>query len=235
MNNKFCDYRDFNNLAFQQVLKSIHSEIHHYMDFTARTRKVWETAMCIGAMQYYGFFNRGKSVLNIGSGCERIILYLANRVRKLVCIDKFDHPDAREPFLAHRTPGGIVSNYFNPKLFPYTKFNRDVIEPMTMDGLDLKFDSGTFDAVFSVSSMEHFENLPLAYSEALRVLKPGGMFFISIDVDASSTGIERAIQAIPANAKLVSDLSKVDLSHIDGVNERYHEAPLLTIGSKLSE
>ncbi len=45
--------------------------------------------------------------------------------------------------------------------------------------IELEFPSESFDAVCDVQCFQHLaqEDLPLAYREAVRVLKPGGQFF----------------------------------------------------------
>ncbi len=232
--NKFCDYRDFKDEKFKSLLKDIQLEVGPYMKFTGTiSRKVWETSICVLAMQEHGYLDGTKSILNIGSGCERIILYLSNRVKEIVCIDKFEHEDSREPLLKKkRNPHQIIQNYFRKDTFRKAKFNRNTIKPVVMDGLDLKFKNNTFDGIFSVSSMEHFGDLRLAYREVVRVLKPNGMFFISIDIEPNKKGIDRIRSAIPSNAKLIEKIDNIHTYKIDGINKTWNEAPFVTIGVK---
>ncbi len=46
-----------------------------------------------------------------------------------------------------------------------------------MSVTDLKFPDGHFDAVFSSNCFEHVDDIPKAFAEIYRVLKPGGMLF----------------------------------------------------------
>lgn len=190
--------------------------------------------MCVHAMKKYGYLDGAKRCLNIGSGCERIILYLSNRLREIICIDKFDHPDSKEPFLNHSlSPQQVVNNFLSPNLFPKISFRQNSITPMIMDGLSLNFPDNSFDLIFSISSMEHFGDLPLAYQEALRVLKPNGMFFISVDIEPSQSGIQRIKTAIPVQAQLVEPIQDiVAYKGVDGINRPWNEAPFTTIGYK---
>jgi ubiquinone/menaquinone biosynthesis C-methylase UbiE len=60
-----------------------------------------------------------------------------------------------------------------------------------MDARDLRYEDGTFDAVFSSSSLEHFgtdEEISHALDEMHRVLKPGGICSLSTEFRADGPG-----------------------------------------------
>ena len=54
-----------------------------------------------------------------------------------------------------------------------------------MDALDLRYEDGSFDAVYSLSSIEHFGGLDgvrRALAEQHRVVKPGGIVAFTTEV-----------------------------------------------------
>ncbi|CAG0947905.1 partial demethylmenaquinone methyltransferase / 2-methoxy-6-polyprenyl-1,4-benzoquinol methylase, partial [Anaerolineae bacterium] len=57
-------------------------------------------------------------------------------------------------------------------------FKQDKIHFQSMDATRLDFPDASFDTVCIAYSLHHLENLPQAFAEMLRVLKPGGHFII---------------------------------------------------------
>lgn len=51
------------------------------------------------------------------------------------------------------------------------------------DAADLPFADNYFGSIFSISTLEHIENVNGALREAYRVLKPGGIFFLTLETD----------------------------------------------------
>jgi ubiquinone/menaquinone biosynthesis C-methylase UbiE len=51
------------------------------------------------------------------------------------------------------------------------------------DAADLPFADNFFGSIFSISTLEHIENVNGALREAYRVLKPGGIFFLTLETD----------------------------------------------------
>ncbi len=47
----------------------------------------------------------------------------------------------------------------------------------------LPFEDGHFDAVFSFNNLDHVESIPAAVAEIRRVLKPGGMFLLIVEIN----------------------------------------------------
>ena len=63
-------------------------------------------------------------------------------------------------------------------------WNPQRLEVEHMDALDLRYEDGSFDGVFSSSSIEHFgghAELARALGELYRVLKPGGVASLSTE------------------------------------------------------
>jgi SAM-dependent methyltransferase len=59
------------------------------------------------------------------------------------------------------------------------KFKQDNIHFQAMDATRLDFPDASFDTVCAAYSLHHLENLPRAFAEMLRVLKPGGHFIVA--------------------------------------------------------
>jgi ubiquinone/menaquinone biosynthesis C-methylase UbiE len=60
-----------------------------------------------------------------------------------------------------------------------------------MNALDLQYEDGTFDGIFSSSSLEHFggpADLRRAVAEMSRVLKPGGVLSVSTEFRLAGPG-----------------------------------------------
>lgn len=78
------------------------------------------------------------------------------------------------------------------------------------DVLDIHYPDSSFDAYISMGVVEHFENGPLpALKEAHRVLKPGGLIFISVPTVNISRKLTRrllrkAINVLPASFTILN-------------------------------
>jgi SAM-dependent methyltransferase len=113
-------------------------------------------------------------ILSVGSGHEEVLYWLSNRAGRVVATDiygegEFSEREATTRML--RDPGAYA---------PYA-YRDDRLEVLKMDGRELDFPDASFDAVFSLSSIEHFGTLrdvSRAASEIGRVLRPGGHAFV---------------------------------------------------------
>jgi ubiquinone/menaquinone biosynthesis C-methylase UbiE len=73
----------------------------------------------------------------------------------------------------------------NPEKFTSGPYNRRRLVVQHMDALDLRYEDGTFDIVFSLSSIEHFGSLGAAQKavqEMERVCRTGGIVGIATEV-----------------------------------------------------
>ena len=109
-------------------------------------------------------------MLAVGAGSEAPLFWLANHVRRIVATDiygegEFAYREARADMLSDLTA-------FAP--YPY---RQDHLEVRWMDAREMAFPDASFDAVFSLSSIEHFGHpgdIARASAEIGRVLRPGG-------------------------------------------------------------
>jgi SAM-dependent methyltransferase len=74
---------------------------------------------------------------------------------------------------------------------------------------NLPFQDNSFDTAISTQAMQHniWQGAEAAFSEAARVLKPGGLFFLRVNSDKN---------AIPGNAKIIEDKGRTWVRNRDG-------------------
>ena len=164
---KLCDLADFDD---PELLATIAAILPERDPTTHVERKVWEFAMLAMFLRETGHLKEETHALSVGAGDERIVFWLANRLGKVVATDVYGE-------------GAFSGNEANPSMledprahapFPYREDHLDVL---WMDARDLKFDTDTFDVVFTLSSIEHFgspADIAQSAREIGRVLKPGG-------------------------------------------------------------
>jgi SAM-dependent methyltransferase len=88
------------------------------------------------------------------------------------------------------------------------KFVRPLIGSMEFrrtDGVALPFGSEECDAVFCISVLEHIENFEATVCEIARILKPGGIFLLTIDIDLSG----QSEISVTRHAVLIRAISQV--------------------------
>ncbi len=165
---KLCDLRDFDD---PELLAAVRSLVPERDPLAYIERKVWEFAMVMLFLKETGHLDGRSRVLSVGAGNERILFWLTNHVGEVVATDIYGegHFAARE---AH------VSMLEDPAAHaPAYRWRPDRLRVLAMDGRRLDFPDDSFDAVFTVSSIEHFGapgQIARSASEIGRVLKPGG-------------------------------------------------------------
>lgn len=117
-----------------------------------------------------GMLTGETEALAVGAGDERIVFWLANRLGRVVATDIYGSGE----FADREAGASMLTDPASHAPYPYREDN---LEVLWMDGSQLDFPDGSFDVVFSVSSIEHFGGLSdIARSarEMARVLRPGG-------------------------------------------------------------
>jgi SAM-dependent methyltransferase len=167
---KLCDLRDFEDPELIETIKTLLPERDPYEHIE---RKVWEYAMVMMFLADTGHLDSRSRVLSVGAGDERVLFWLTNHVGKMVATDiygegSFAEREAQRSMLTD--PASHVPYFGYP-------WNPDALEVHHMDGRRLTFPDASFDAVFTVSSIEHFgtpRDIARAAAEIGRVLRPGG-------------------------------------------------------------
>jgi SAM-dependent methyltransferase len=116
----------------------------------------------------------------VGAGHECVLYYLANRSALTVATDLYagdfttSHASEADPtFLRH------------PQQFAPFPYYADHLRGLPADGCALPFPAGSFDVVYSLSSIEHFgghARAAHAMRELRRVLRPGGVACVATEL-----------------------------------------------------
>jgi SAM-dependent methyltransferase len=171
---KLCDVRDFDD----PIVRARIDEIVPGLDSAARQhRKNWEYAMLTLFLEDMGLIREDVEILSVGAGHETVLFWLANRVAKVVATDiygegSFGEREADRTMLA------------DPAAFAPYAYRESHLEVRHMDAKTLEFPDGSFDAVFSLSSIEHFgsrADIRRSAQEMGRILRPGGVAFIATE------------------------------------------------------
>jgi SAM-dependent methyltransferase len=168
---KLCDRRDFDDPAvlarIQDVVPGIEPPAHV-------RRKLWEYAWLTLFFEDAGVLREDAQVLSVGAGHEEVLFWLANRVGRVVATDIYGEGG----FAGGEADASML---IDPSAFAPYPYPEERLEARWMDARALDFPDDTFDAVFTLSSIEHFGSEPQvarAAREIGRVLKPGGVAMI---------------------------------------------------------
>ena len=143
-------------------------------------RKAWEWIQCVYGLERLGALGPDRRALGVGAGHEPVVFYRANRMAITVATDLYagDFIDAT----AQEADPGFLADPSKYAPFPYA---RDRLRALPADGRHLPFADGTFDVVWSLSSIEHFgghDMAALAMQEMGRVLRPGGIAAVATEL-----------------------------------------------------
>jgi len=141
-------------------------------------RKHWEFAQILLGLEALGTFGPQAMVLSVAAGHESVVYDLTNHVRWVFATDIYGSGD----FTEWEADMGMLRDPDSLALCPYNR-RRLVVE--YMDALDLRFEDETFDAVYSLSAIEHFggpDGVRRALDEQRRVVKRGGIVAFTTEV-----------------------------------------------------
>ena len=146
-------------------------------DWAGIERKFWEWAMVLAAADRFDYLRRDVSALGVAAGYEPLPFVLSNHVGMSVASDLYGQT-------AFVEASADMLRY--PPRTPYWSrpYERARLLVMNADATDLPFGDGSFDMLFSCSSVEHFgpsDKIRQSMREAERVLRPGGMYALSVD------------------------------------------------------
>jgi SAM-dependent methyltransferase len=143
-------------------------------------RKRFEWTQCVFGLERLGMLGPSARVLGVGAGHERVLFYLANRSAVTVATDLYSGAFTGGP-AAEADPEFLT----DPDRYAPFPYKRDHLRVMQADGCNLPFAAGSFDVVYSLSSIEHFgghEAATVAMREMARVLRPGGVACVATEL-----------------------------------------------------
>jgi SAM-dependent methyltransferase len=187
-------------------------------------RKSWEFTQLLFGMERLGRLHDEVSVLSVGAGHEAVLFWLANHVRAVMATDLYE--GRWQTRGAMEGDGRVVRRPEDYAPFPY---RRERLRFLPMDGRRLAFAGGSFDVVYSLSSIEHFGGFSGARAsleEMARVLAPGGLLAVATEQIVSGPSHEEAFQ--PEEVRALIELPGLRLVQpIDGdVYRRYDFRPV---------
>ena len=179
---KACEIEDFAHPDLLAPLREVFFHEAHRFGATFPAgheyRKHWEVAMAIRALQAGRCLTAEAEVLGVGAGNEPTIFWLTNHVRRVFATDLYLH-EAGWNHSANR------SMLMDPGRHWPASWRRRRLVAQHMDARALDYEDGSFDAVFSSSSLEHVggeRDVASAVDEMFRVLKPGGVLTLSTEL-----------------------------------------------------
>ena len=168
---KLCDRRDFDDPELRGAIREV---VPGLAPEDELQRKYWEYAMLALFLEEAGALREDARLLAVGAGQETVLFWLANRAGLVVATDIYGTGD----FAAGEAEASMLGD---PSAFAPYPYREDKLEVRWMDARKLDFADDSFDAVFSLSSIEHFGgpgDVARAAAEIGRVVKPGGHAFV---------------------------------------------------------
>ena len=180
-------------------------------------RKGYEFTQLLFGLTRLGLLREDVRVLSVGAGHEAVLYWLANRTRYVVATDMYGGV-----WQSHGAREGDETVLADPRQYAPFPYREDHLVFLKMDGTALAFADGTFDVVYSLSSIEHFgglEGASRAVAEMARVLKPGGVVALATEYLLEGPPHHEAFT--PAQVRLL--LQHPDLTLVEPVDERVWE------------
>jgi hypothetical protein len=178
---KVCNIEDWESDGRAAVMRRIlpyfveqNAEFPNQMEH----RKHWEYAQILLGLEQLEVLDRGAMVLAVAAGQEELIFELTNRTRWAFATDIY----GTGPFAEREADMAMLRD---PDSVARCAYSRRRLVVQCMDALDLRYENESFDAVYSLSSIEHFGGLDgvrTALTEQCRVAKVGGIVAFTTEV-----------------------------------------------------
>jgi SAM-dependent methyltransferase len=190
---KLCDIRDFDDpevrARIDDIVPGLEPPAHLH-------RKNWEFAMLTLFLEDSGLLREDTRILSVGAGHETVLFWLANRVAKVVATDIYGEGS----FSAGEADRTMLSD---PASFSPYAYRESHLEVRHMDAKQLEFPDNSFDAVFTLSSIEHFgswADIRRSAREMGRVLRSGGVAFIATECFLGRSVFTKIVQEVGSRA-----------------------------------
>ena len=178
--NKVCELEDFFDPEIARMICALEPEhvatqINYPRGF--EHRKSWEFVQVMRGAEILGAVTPDSLVLSVAAGHERPIFALTHKARLVFATDIYGAGEFSDR-------ESVSSMLVNPDPFTPLKYNRNRLVVQYMDALDLRYEAGTFDMVFCLSSLEHFggfDGARKSLQEMHRVCKRGGIVMFTTE------------------------------------------------------
>ena len=133
--------------------------------------------MAVRALRAHGALRPDSEILGVGAGTESTSFVLTRHVSRVFATDLYLEPAG----WSHTATTEMLTD---PQRFWSGVFDPRRLVVQHMNALELRYQDGSFDGVFSSSSIEHFGDLAdvaRAMDEMYRVLRPGGVASLSTE------------------------------------------------------
>jgi SAM-dependent methyltransferase len=180
----------------------------------AMHRKAYEFTQTAWGLSRLGVLQDQARVLSVGAGHEPIAYWMANKAGTVIAIDMYQG-DWRDIGAAE----GNIRVLTHPEEFAPFPYRRERLRFLQMDGRHLAFESETFDAVYSLSSIEHFggfEGSRRSVQEMARVTRPGGVLALATEWLLSGPPHEEVFR--PEEFRALIDVPGLDL--VEPIDDR---------------
>ncbi|MDZ4802022.1 MAG: class I SAM-dependent methyltransferase [Bryobacteraceae bacterium] len=177
--NRVCNVEDWQKPELVSMMKTLlpYFSVDPKYPTGSEHRKHWEYAHVVNGLHELGAVHPESWILSVAGGHEEPAFYLTNHIRwmflcDLYGISSFSDAEAQTSVL------------LNPDAFATLPYNRKRLVVQIMNALDLRYEDGTFNGVFCMSSIEHFggfDGARNALAEMGRVTKPGGIVAITTE------------------------------------------------------
>lgn len=193
-------------------------------------RKGWEQAMTVLAFRRAGVLDRDGACLSVAAGHEALLYYLTRHFRQVVASDMY----ADAGYWA--ADEGDVAMLVDPDRFAPYQYARRRLLPVHLDAFDLRFEDESFDATYSLSSVEHmggFDGAVRAIAEMARVTRRGGCVVVTTEVAVDGSDGESLPQAeifgpaqLPRMVAAVKSLEWLDGVALEAIDEGIQPVPI---------
>jgi len=212
----------WDNAEWLDMLRSLH--VVASTEKTAMHRKAYEYTQTLFGLRRLGVLRADAAVLGVGAGHEPVLYWLANHVHWVVATDLYGAK-------WQSSPGGEGDERMlrQPELFAPFAYPRQRLTVLRMDGRYLAFADASFDAVYSLSSIEHFggwDDAKRAVDEMGRVLKPGGVLALATEWRVSGPPSDEVFAPEEVHALVDSPGLQLVEPIDDRVWDRYHAEPV---------
>jgi SAM-dependent methyltransferase len=185
--NKVCELEDWRDPVLCDAMRLLNPHcVRAYPNYpeSLEHRKAWEYGQLFAGLKSLDALRSDAIILSVAAGHETPVYELTNHVRWVFATDIYGSGE----FTKCESDAVMLRD---PDHFALAGYNRNRLVVQYMNALDLRFEEGTFDVVFSLSSIEHFgreKEIRAGLREMERVLKPGGVLMLTTECIVNGAG-----------------------------------------------